>query len=252
MSEGELKAEINKQAEYFRIKAQEDFKIDLNSEQLEKFKIYTELLLEWNKKINLTAINDPRDIMIKHFLDSLAFVKYIIDYYPDTKIRIADLGTGAGFPGIPLSIVLPDVHIVLIDALAKRVNFLNEVIKELELKEIITLHARAEDAGRNKQYREFFDLTVVRAVAELPILLEYASPLLKVGGRLMAAKGIDPEKEFDSADRALNVLNCEQEHVDKYRLADGADYRSMIIIKKVDFTPGRFPRQAGKPKKNPL
>jgi len=167
-------------------------------------------------------------------------------------LTLGDLGTGAGFPGIPVKICLPQINITLIDALAKRLNFLNEVIVELDLKDISTCHARAEDLGRNSKYRESFDIITVRAVAELPVLLEYAIPLLKVGGKLYAAKGVDPEKEIVSAQKAFKILNCEVENLDKYKLAEGAEYRSLIIVKKNEKTSDKYPRQAGKPKKEPL
>lgn len=233
-------------------KAFKDLGIELSEDNLEKFLDYTRLMLEWNEKMNLTAITDPAEIMIKHFLDSLVFVKWINRFYPTDEPSVADLGTGAGFPGIPIKIVMPRVNVVLIDALAKRISFLDEVVKSLELNNVATCHARAEDIGRVKKYREAFDITVARAVAELPVLLEYASPLLKVGGRFIAAKGIEPENEISASSNALHQLNCELEHVEKYKLAQGANNRSLIIIKKVKNTPGKYPRQAGKPKKDPL
>lgn len=232
--------------------ALEECQLELTADQINNFIRYTSLLLEWNEKINLTAITDPEEIVVKHFLDSLVFVPWINQYYKNQNVKIGDLGTGAGLPGIPLKIVLPDVQVVLIDALAKRINFLDEVIKELKLEHIKTIHARAEDIGRDPSHREKYELIISRAVAELPVLLEYASPLLKVGGRLMAAKGVDPENEIQSAQNALHQLNCEVEYLTKYKLAAGADHRSLVIIKKIAATPAKYPRQAGKPKKSPL
>lgn len=252
MVELDLDLDIRKQADYLKRMAREELDLELSQEHLAKFSLYTALLLEWNEKINLTAILDPREIMIKHFLDSLVFGKWLKKYYANEDIVLADLGTGAGFPGIPLKVIFPDIQVVLIDALAKRINFLNEVIFKLNLNKIETFHARAEDAGRDNKYREGFDIVVARAVAELPVLLEYASPLLKVGGNLIAAKGVDPEGEIRSAQKALHVLRCECVHLEKYRLAVGADHRSLIFIKKIGPTPAKYPRQPGKPKKNPL
>lgn len=252
MVKSDLDLDITQQLHFLQTKALEDLNLDLTEEQLAKVSLYVELLLERNEKVNLTAITNPRDIMIKHFLDSLVFVKWIKRFYQQKRVVVGDLGTGAGFPGIPINIALPEVKVVLIDALAKRINFLNEVKFQLNLPEIETCHARAEDIGRKSEYREVFNVVVARAVAELPVLLEYSIPLLKVGGRLIAAKGVDPEKEIRSAQKAFQVLNCEYEHLDKYKLAEGADHRSLIIIKKIGHTPAKYPRQAGKPKKDPL
>ena len=252
MLENNFKIEIKRHLLTLKTKAQLDLDLELSDDQLQKFALYTNLLLEWNEKINLTAITDLGEIMIKHFLDSLVYVRWLKKYYPGGRILLGDLGTGAGFPGIPIKILLPEIQIILIDALAKRIAFLKEVIADLKLTEILTFHARAEDLGRDPNYREAFDLIVARALAELPVLLEYASPLLKIEGRLIAAKGIDPEDEIRSASKAFQVLNCQHEHLEKYRLAEGADHRSLIIIKKVGHTPAKYPRQAGKPKKAPL
>jgi len=246
------KAELRTQLEMLRVKAREQLNIDLTDEQLDKFSSYTYLLLEWNEKVNLTAITELSDIIIKHFLDSLVFVKWLNKYYHNQKFILGDLGTGAGFPGIPIKIVLPDVKVILIDALAKRLNFLSEVNSQLDLKNIETCHARAEDIGRDIKYRQIFDVVVARAVAELPVLLEYSTPLIKVGGRIFSAKGVDPEQEVTSSKNALKVLNCEVEHIEKYRLAEGADNRSIIVVRKSANTPAKYPRQAGKPKKDPL
>ncbi len=236
----------------FKDKARESFGIELSESQIKQFFNYGELLLEWNNKINLTTIIDPEEIVIKHFLDSLVFVKWLRYLYSSTQLSLADLGTGAGFPGIPIKIIEPGVRVVLIDSLAKRLGFLQEVISSLGLDDIATYHSRAEDIGRDIKFRETFEVTTARAVAELPVLLEYTSPLLKIGGRLLAAKGLEPEREIISAEKALKVLNCEHEYLDKYSLGDGADYRSLIIIKKMGHTPPGYPRQPGKPKKNPL
>ena len=236
----------------FKDKARESFGIELSEGQIKQFFNYGELLLEWNNKINLTTITDPEEIVIKHFLDSLVFVKWIRHFYSSVSISLADLGTGAGFPGIPIKIIEPRVRVVLIDSLAKRLGFLQEVINSLDLEDIEAYHSRAEDIGRDARFRETFEITTARAVAELPVLLEYTSPLLKIGGRLLAAKGLEPEREIKSAEKALTVLKCEHEYLDKYSLGGGADYRSLIIINKMGHTPPDYPRQPGKPKKNPL
>jgi len=233
-------------------KARELFQIELSLKQLDQFAAFTALLLEWNERINLTAITELDDIMIKHFLDSLVFYKWIKAHSDEKNVLLADLGSGAGFPGIPLKIMFPEMRIVLIDSLGKRINFLNVVREELGLKNLETCHARAEDIGRDPEYRQKFDIVVARAVAELPILLEYASPLLKVGGRLLAAKGQNVETEVAVSRRALDELNCEIDKIEKYILAENADNRSLVIVLKNGDTPQKYPRQAGKPKKNPL
>jgi len=233
-------------------RALEKFGITLDDRQLAMFARLTEMLLAWNEKINLTTIIEPEDIVIKHYLDSLAFIPWIRRYSVGQNVRLCDLGTGAGFPGLPIKIAMPELKLTLIDSLAKRINFLNQVILTLDLPDVITCHARAEDIGRVADYREKFDIVVARAVAELPILLEYAVPLLKVGGVLLSAKGVDPENEIRRAQKALAVLSCKVEHLEKYSLAEGADNRSLIIIKKILPTASKYPRQAGKPKKNPL
>lgn len=238
--------------ELLRQKAFDEFEISLSDAQISRFIHYGRMMLEWNEKINLTAITDPEEIIIKHFLDSLVFVKWAAKLYPAGNFNFADLGTGAGFPGIPFKILYPEVRVVLIDSLAKRLTFLNEVIKQLELTKIETCHARAEDIGRDKQFREMFDIVSARAVAELPVLLEYTIPLLKRNGRLFAAKGVEPEKEIGLAERAMKILNCQVEHLDKYSLGEKADHRCLIIIKKLKHTLPIYPRQAGKPKKSPL
>lgn len=238
--------------DFFKEKARENFGVELTESQIKKFFKYGELLLEWNNKINLTTIIEPEEIIRKHFLDSLVFVKWLRQISKSGAFSLGDLGTGAGFPGIPIKIIEPRISVVLIDSLAKRLNFLQEVINNLELDGIETCHSRAEDIGRDIKFRETFEIITARAVAELPVLLEYTSPLLKIGGRLLAAKGLEPEKEVISAKKAFKVLNCELEHLDKYSLGEGADYRSMIIIKKKNHTPSSYPRQPGKPKKNPL
>jgi len=233
-------------------RAREDIMLEMTEVQAEQFIAYGCLLLNWNNKINLTAIVKPKEIIVKHFLDSLIFVKYLRRLYPDPETSLIDIGTGAGFPGIPIKIMQPETKVLLLDSLAKRLDFLNTVVRELELKKIDTYHSRAEDLGRDNKFRETFDIAVVRAVAELPVLVEYAAPFLRTGGRLIAAKGIEPEKDAASAHKALQILNCEIERIDKYSLAEGADFRSIIIIQKKNDIPENYPRPAGKPKKKPL
>jgi len=248
----EIPNKYNESLALLQNKARELFQVDLSKKQLDQFAAFTALLLDWNERINLTAITELNDIMIKHFLDSLVFYKWLSKNCEEENILLADLGSGAGFPGIPLKIMFPEMKIVLIDSLGKRINYLNIVKQELGLVNLETRHARAEDIGRDSNFRQKFDIVVARAVAELPILLEYASPLLKVGGHLLAAKGQNTEAEIAAAQRALSELNCQIEMVEKYVLADNADNRALIAISKTGDTPPKYPRQAGKPKKNPL
>ena len=175
-------------------------KIELNKKQVLQFYKYMELLLDWNEKINLTAIIDKKEIILKHFVDSLTIAKNI-----KKDAYIVDVGTGAGFPGIPIKIYREDVKIVLVDSLNKRINFLNEVIKELELNNIETVHARAEEFGQNKKYREKFDVSTSRAVANMSILSEYLIPCIKQGGKCIAMKGSDIEEEVSNAKKAISV-----------------------------------------------
>lgn len=247
---------LNEQMSYLlqdlKYKTHEILNLELTDSHLQQFEKYTALLLAWNQKMNLTTITEPSEIMIKHFLDSLVFVKWLDNRKSPNKLVLGDIGTGAGFPGIPIKILRPDINVLLIDSLKKRTFFLNEVINQLELNSINVIHSRAEDIGRDKLYRESFDIITARAVAELPVLIEYAIPLLKVGGMLYAAKGIEPDKEISAAQNALKLLNSKIEQLEQYRLTEDAAYRSLVIIRKTEKSSEKYPRQAGKPKKNPL
>ena len=224
-------------------------KIDINiSEiQVEKFNEYMQLLLEWNKKINLTAITDESEIILKHFIDSLTVLKYVKD-----NNKIIDVGTGAGFPGIPLAIMNLNIDISLLDSLNKRINFLNEVSNKLELKNIKTIHGRAEDFGQNKETREKFDVAVSRAVANMTTLAEYLLPFVKVGGYAICMKGPNIEEELDKAKFAIKELGGIIEKVDNFNLPDSDIERNIVIIKKISNTPNRYPRKAGTPSQSPM
>ena len=204
------------------------------------------LLLEWNEKINLTAIIEPREIILKHFVDSLTIAKYIKD---DEKL--IDVGTGAGFPGIPLSIVKENTDIVLLDSLNKRINFLEEVKENLKLENITTIHGRAEEFGKNKNEREKYDIAMSRAVASLNILLEYLLPLVKVGGRAICMKGSNIE-EIENAKNALEILGGKIEKIEEITLPNSDIKRNIIIVKKVKNTPSKYPRKPGTPSKEPI
>ena len=225
----------------------EKLNLTLTEEQIEKFYNYMNLLIEWNKKINLTAIVEPKDIILKHFIDSLTIEKYI-----KKGETIIDVGTGAGFPGIPLKIAREDLKITLADSLNKRINFLNEVINKLDLKNIETIHTRAEELGKNKKYREKFDIATSRAVANMSTLSEYLIPFIKVEGRCICMKSSDIDTELENAKKAINILGCEIESNNKFNLPNGDLGRSIIILKKVRNTPSKFPRKAGTPAKEPI
>lgn len=224
-------------------------KIDviLDEEQIQKFYKYMELLLEWNEKINLTAIVEPRDVILKHFVDSLTIFKEL-----QKNKTLADIGTGAGFPGIPVKILRPDLDITLIDSLDKRVNFLTMVIEALKLEKIIALHGRIEDFGKNKKYREKFDYVTSRAVANLSTLSEYMIPLVKIGGKCICMKGSNIDEELKNAEKAIKILGGKIEKVDTFLLPDTDMGRNIILIKKEKATPNKYPRKAGTPAKEPI
>lgn len=223
--------------------------ISLNKNQIEQFYRYYELLIEWNKVMNLTTITDYDEVNEKHFIDSLSIVK-ILDFL-DIK-TVIDVGTGAGFPGIPLKIVFPHLKIVLLDSLQKRVNFLDTVINEIGLNSIITLHGRAEDFARKSEYREQFDLCVSRAVANLSVLSEYCIPYVKMGGIFIAYKSGNMQEELKQSEIAVKVLGGSIENVEKFNLPQSEIERSLILIRKRKSTEKKYPRKAGVPVKNPI
>ncbi len=220
---------------------------ELTEDQVENFFKYMNLLLEWNEKINLTAITDVDDIILKHFIDSMTVLKYI-----EKDKSIIDVGTGAGFPGIPIAIMREDVKITLLDSLNKRINFLNEVCSELKINNIETIHGRAEEAGQNKQYREKYDIAVSRAVANMTTLSEYLIPFVKVGGICICMKGSEIDHELEQAKFAIKELGGKIEKVEKFNLPDSDIERNIVIIKKIKPTPNRYPRKAGMPSKIPI
>lgn len=223
--------------------------ISLNKNQIEQFYRYYELLIEWNKVMNLTTITDYDEVNEKHFIDSLSIVK-ILDFL-DIK-TVIDVGTGAGFPGIPLKIVFPHLKIVLLDSLQKRVSFLDTVINEIGLNSIITLHGRAEDFARKSEYREQFDLCVSRAVANLSVLSEYCIPYVKMGGIFIAYKSGNMKEELKQSEIAVKVLGGSIENVEKFNLPQSEIERSLILIRKRKSTEKKYPRKAGVPVKNPI
>lgn len=226
---------------------------ELTQSEIEQFTTYMELLKDWNTKINLTAIEDDREIIIKHFIDSLS----ILPYLKDEKLKLIDVGTGAGFPGIPLKIANKNMDVTLLDSLDKRVKFLNEVInatnisKDNKTSQIRAVHGRAEDMGMNPSYREKYDIAVARAVANLPVLLEYCLPFVKINGFFIAMKGSNTE-EFENCGKALDILGGKIEKIEKMELPFTNIERNVVVVRKFRHTPTKYPRKAGKPSKDPL
>ena len=221
--------------------------INLTDLQIHQFYGYMNLLQEWNEKINLTAIVEPYDVILKHFVDSITILNFIRE-----NDKIVDIGTGAGFPGIPIKIMKQGIKITLLDSLNKRIKFLDEVINKLKLEDIKTIHARAEEFGQAQEYREQFDIAVSRAVAPMNILLEYLLPTVKVGGKCICMKGPEIEVEIENSSKALKILGGEIENVEKITLADTDIKRTIIIVRKNSQTPNKYPRNAGTPSKTPI
>ncbi len=225
------------------------FDICLNEEQKMQFQKYFELLIEWNKVMNLTAITEREEVNEKHFVDSLAIAK---DLDMNNVKQVIDIGTGAGFPGIPLKIAFPHLEIALLDSLQKRVKFLNEVIFKLQLKKICVFHGRAEDYARKEEHREKYDLCVSRAVANLASLSEYCIPYVKVDGKFVAYKSGMIDEEVEKSLRAIQILGGKVEKIEKFELPDSDIGRAFVYIKKVKNTSKKYPRKAGIPAKDPL
>lgn len=225
----------------------EKIEIELDEKQIEQFYDYMQLLLKWNEKINLTAITQPQEIIIKHFVDSLTISKYIKE-----NAKIIDVGTGAGFPGIPLKIYRNDIEVILLDSLNKRINFLNDAINKMGLDKIGAIHGRAEEFGHNKEYREKFDIATSRAVANMATLSEYLIPFVKVNGMVVAMKGSDVKQEIDESKKAINVLGGKIFGVEEFNLPDTDIRRNVILIEKEKHTLAKYPRKAGTPSKEPL
>lgn len=231
------------------IKNCETMGIKLSTVQLQQFKDYYDLLIEWNSFMNLTAITNFDEVLKKHFEDSLAIVRAI----PISECQsLIDIGTGAGFPGIPLKIAFPHLSVVLLDSLGKRVKFLNHVIEKLGLENIEAIHGRAEDFAKNVDIREKFDLAVSRAVANLSSLSEYCIPFVKLGGYFISYKSGKIEEELEQAQKAIHILGGETEKVEKFMLAGSDMERSFVVIRKIKSTSKKYPRKAGIPSREPI
>lgn len=223
--------------------------ITLTDKQKKQFETYFRLLVEWNEKINLTAITDKEEVYLKHFYDSIAPI--LQGYIDNSPLSILDIGAGAGFPSIPMKILYPEIDITIIDSLNKRINFLNILANELELSGVHFFHGRAEDFGQDKVFRAKFDIVTARAVAKMQVLAELTIPFLKVNGRLIALKAAAAEEELISAEKALKTLFSQVTVNKNYKLPNGDD-RNITIVSKKKETPNKYPRKAGTPNKKPL
>lgn len=228
--------------------------IDLSESMIEQFNTYRDMVIEKNKVMNLTAITDPEEFALKHFADSLSLIPAAAatNIFSSKNVSMIDVGTGAGFPAIPLKIACPNIQLTLLDSLSKRIKFLDDVITSINLNGITTIHSRAEEGGRNKDLRDNFDIAVSRAVASLNVLTEYCLPYVKVGGLFISYKSQDIEEELESSKRAIKLLGGELEDVINFQLADSDISRSFVLIRKTKPTPKVYPRKPGTAKKEPL
>lgn len=225
-----------------------NYGITLDEKALERFEIYYNFLVEYNKLTNLTSITEKNEVIIKHFLDSLITAKYL---KITPGLKLIDVGTGAGFPGVPLKIAHPEIDLTLLDSLNKRIIFLNKLVEKLNLTAEI-FHSRAEECGKNKKFREKFNIVTSRAVAKLTVLSEYCLPLLKVGGYFISLKGNNVETELEESKKSIEVLGGEIEKVEKFDLPEEKGSRSIVIVKKISSTPGKYPRSNANISKFPI
>lgn len=233
------------------IQALSDKGIQLSEHQINQFNQYYHLLVEWNNKINLTAITDESEVYLKHFYDSLMPLWMAPNYFVENA-TLCDVGAGAGFPSIPMKIVRPDLNITIVDSLNKRINFLNLLAEELELTNVVAVHGRAEEVGQDKTYREQFDLVTARAVASLNVLSELCLPLVKKGGHFIALKAQRADEEIANAKKAITTLGAKFEEQLSELLPIEESEREILVIRKTLETPKKYPRRPGMPAKKPL
>lgn len=225
------------------------FQLDLSDGQIQQFERLTLELIEWSQRMNLTSIKDPNDILIKHHLDSLTLVK-VIHQFDD--MRLIDVGTGAGYPGLALAIAFPKLHVTFMDSTGKKLKYIDHVGDVLQLNNISTLHSRAEDAGQHIDHRESYDIVTARAVARMPALMEYTLPLAKLDGQVIAMKGSTAYDETNSAAKAISNLGGELFSIEEITLPTINDPRYLVIVDKIDPTPPYYPRNAGTPTREPI
>lgn len=223
--------------------------IDLSDKQLEQFQIFYDYMIEMNQVMNLTSITEEDEVILKHFYDSMSVVKY---YDFESGEHVIDVGTGAGFPGIPLAILLPKIQFTLMDSLNKRITFLKNVVEKCGLKNVECIHSRAEELAKDEEYREKYDICVSRAVANLSILLEYCIPFIKKGGKFISYKSISSEEELSASKNAQNKLCCKLKNNISFELPDTDNKRNFLIFEKFDHTASKYPRNNGIPRKKPL
>jgi len=227
----------------------EDFPID--ARKMEQFKQYLLLLQEWNNKINLTAITEDDEVYLKHFYDSLTLARFYNFEQKDT-VTLCDVGSGAGFPSIPLKIMYPEIEITIVDSLKKRINFLEILVDTLDLDQVHLYHDRAEDFGQKKDFRNAFDLVTARAVARMSVLAEFCLPITKVGGTFVAMKGAKASEGLNASKKAIKLLGGKTQTVETFELPEDAGERSIIFVNKNKKTPKKYPRKPGTPNRNPL
>lgn len=223
--------------------------IALSPQQLQQYDTYYSTLVEWNEKMNLTAITEKEDVYLKHFYDSISAAFYFDFSQP---LKVCDVGAGAGFPSIPIKIAFPGLHITIVDSLNKRIGFLEHLAKKLELENVRFIHDRAETFGQNKEYRESFDVVTARAVARLSVLSELCLPLAKTGGTFVAMKGASAKEELDAGKKAISVLGGKLVDSHTFTLPEEESERNILIIKKEKSTPKKYPRKPGTPNKTPI
>lgn len=226
-----------------------ELEISLTENQRNQFNDFHRLLVEWNKKMNLTGITEYEEVLSKHFFDSLTCIKGLDDW---SDKKVIDVGTGAGFPGVPMKIANPSIHITLLDSLSKRINFLDVVAKELGLEDVELIHGRAEDYGQSIDYRETYDAAISRAVADLAVLSEYVLPFIKSGGVFVAQKSINAKDEIELARNAIEILGGHIRDIIEVKVPGTEIVHALVIIEKIKPTPSKYPRKAGKPTKKPL
>ena len=227
----------------------EELGISVNDKILQDFKVYREVLVDWNQKMNLTGIEEEREVYIIHFLDSISA---ITNNYIKDGMSIIDVGTGAGFPGLPLRICLKNVKLTLLDSLNKRINFLQEVSAKVGIDDIEFIHGRAEDFGKDENYREKYDIATARAVAGLPVLIEFCAPFIKLGGYFVCLKGPNANLELEEAKKAIEIMGLEFVEKIDVKLPELDLSHNILVFKKIKNTPEKYPRKAGKPSKNPI